>query len=224
MSTPQRAMDPAKHLIERIESDPQNERVGVLSSELLREFQRGHPLGDLEHMLESADNNVVAIAVWITSELGGKCRALLPKVTPLLSNPLQRVRFWALDCLLWASPESGCEIARGIELLSDPEGGIRRKVLDLLLRLSKEQLEAALRCSEIKHMSSGISDGLRWLLGEDVLSGRIMEALCGSDVNLRKYAAVAAARFSKEDNEPLRFAAKLDDADIAKFSSRLLSD
>ncbi len=53
--------DYAKHLIERIESAPQNDRVGVLSNELLREFQRGYPLVDLEYMLKSDDNDVVAL-------------------------------------------------------------------------------------------------------------------------------------------------------------------
>jgi hypothetical protein len=225
MITPPKITDYAKHLIERIQSAPQNDRVGVLSNELLREFQRGYPLVDLEYMLKSDDNDVVAVAIWITSELGEKCRPLLRSVIPLLDHPFQRVRFWALDCLLWASPEKGCDFAHGIALLNDPEDGIRRKVLDLLFRMSDEQLRAALSCSEGNRLSPGASDGLRWLLSDDGrLSDRIMDGLRSSDSDLRKFAAVGAARLSKQDKEPLHLASKLDDVDIAKFSSRLLSD
>jgi hypothetical protein len=218
-------MDSPKQLIDQIQSNPLSGQIGSISNELLRAFHRGYPLDELGRMLESADNDVIAIAIWITSELGKGCKPLLPKVVPLLDNPLRRVRFWALDCLLWLSPEKGCDIARGLAMIGDPEPGIRRKVLDLLSRLSTGQLEAALKCSDENASASDKANGLRWLLSEDAFLGdRIMHALKTSNGNVRKYAAVAAARFIEHDREPLRFAATVDDPDIVKFSSRLLGD
>ena len=98
--------------------------------------------------MKNDDEQLVAIAVWITSELGMNCRPLLPDVVPLLAHPMQEIRYWALDSLFWTLPPNGCDLARAFNLLSDSEGGIRRKVLDLLFRLSTEQIEAAYLCKQ----------------------------------------------------------------------------
>lgn len=216
-------MDYATHLIDRITSAPQNDRVGVLSNELLREFLRGHDLEDLRGLLEDTNDDVVAIAIWIASELGEKSRNLASAILPLLNHQMQRVRFWALDCMVWATADEGCDLARGLALLDDPEEGIRRKVLDLLSRLSKEQLSSALRCADHSPMTRGQIHGLRWLISDAALLPYEIEvALRSLDGDLRKYGAVAAARLGKVENGPLVLAARLDEADISKFANRLL--
>jgi len=215
-------MDYAKHLIERIAVAPENDRVGTLSNELLREFQRGYPLDDLRQLLKSNDEQLVAIAAWITSELGVNCRPLLPDVVPLLTHPMQRIRYWALDSLFWTLPENGCDLARAFKLLGDSEEGIRRKVLDLLFRLSIEQIEAAYLCKE-EVLPLSVHDGLGWLLSADSLVPEKVESvLRGTDPVLREVGVVAAARLRKAHPEPLLYASTMDDAAAREFAARML--
>jgi hypothetical protein len=218
-------MDYAKHLIERIESAPENDRVGVLSNELLREFHRGYPLDDLRRLLHSCDHNLVATAIWITSELGVKCRPLLDDVVPLLAHPVRGIRFWALDCIFWTLPQNGCDLARAFGLLNDPDAGVRRAVLDLLARVSVEQIEAAYRCPEDGALNPSQRNGLSWLTSDGSQVPEKIEAnLKGSDPVLRKFGVVAAARLRKVRPEPLICASTVDDADVREFAARLLSD
>ena len=216
-------MDYAKHLIERITSAPTHDRVGVLANELLREFQLGYPLDDLEQLLKNNDQDVVATGAWITSELGERCRPLLVDVLPLLAHPLQRIRFWALDCLFWAPPKNGCYLARAVRLLDDPETGIRRKVLNLLFRFSREELEAAYHCVGEYGLSPSMSNGLSWLLSGDAIDPvEVKRALGSPDPLFRRFGAAAAARIHKEHKEPLICASQVDDPDISKFANRIL--
>jgi hypothetical protein len=216
-------MDYAKHLIERIAVAPEHDRVGTLSNELLREFHRGYPLDDLRQLLKSNDEQLVAIAAWITSELGANCRPLLPDVVPLLTHPMQRIRYWALDSLFWTLPQNGCDLAHAVRLLRDSEEGIRRKVLDLLFRLSNEQIEAAYQCKQEGVLESSLRDGLGWLLSADSLvPTKVESVLRGRDSTLRKFGAVAAARLRKTHAEPLLYASTMDDADAREFAARVL--
>ncbi len=217
-------MDYANHLIERIVSAPQHERVGILSNELLREFQRGHPLDDLRPLLRSDDGDVIATAIWITSELGEKCRPLLSDVVPLLAHPLKRIRFWALDCLYWTVPKDGCNLVEAFKLLEDPEPGVRWKALDVLSRLSKEQVQAAASCLDAKSSDSPHLQQLRWLISSDASRpDGIKSTLRSADQIVRKYGVAAAARLRKEHPELLVYASNLDDPDVGKFASDLLA-
>lgn len=214
-------MDYAKHLIERITDGPQNPRVGVLANELLREFHRGYPLDDLRKLLSSSDENVVKTAVWIVSELGEKSRPLLGDVVHLLKHPSQKIRFWALDCLFWTLPENGCDLAEAFELLDDPESGIRWKVLDILSRLSPEQIEAARDCLERRGSDSSHLRGLKVLSIGVQNPDFIMTSLLSQDSIIRKYALVAAVRARKQCPELLEYASTIEDDDIKKFLSDL---
>jgi hypothetical protein len=217
-------MDYAKHLIERIASAPQHDRVGILSNELLREFQRGYPLEDLRQLLSSDDEDLLAVAVWIVSELGIESRPLLADVVHLLAHPLKRIRFWTLDCLYWTLPQNGCDLAEAFRLFDDPEAGIRWKVLDILSRISREQIEAAYLCLEARRSESSHLLGLRWLLSSEALApDSIGSALRSADPIVRKYGLVAAVRLRKEHPDPLIYASTVDDVDVSKFASDLLA-
>jgi HEAT repeat protein len=218
-------MEYAKHLIERIASAPEHERVGVLSTELLREFHRGYPLDDLRQLLSSKDENLVAVAVWIVSELGEKSRPLLGDLVHLLVHPVKGIRFWAVDGLFWTLPHNGCDLAEAFKLLDDPESGVRWKVLDVLSRLSREQIGAAYGCLEARGSDSSHLLGLRWLLSDQALApASIVTALRNADPIVRKYALVAAVRLRKEHPEALIYASTVDDADVRKIASDLLAD
>ncbi|HEV2987186.1 MAG TPA: hypothetical protein VG759_02000 [Candidatus Angelobacter sp.] len=216
-------MDYAKHLIERIAAAPEHDRVGVLANELLREFHRGYPFDDLRQLLRSDDQEMVAIAVWIASELGEKCRPLLDQIVPLLAHPMKKIRFEALGCVFWSLPENGCDLAKALGLLDDPEPGVRWKTLDMLFRLSRTQIEAAYLCAKTGGLSSSHQNGLHWLLSDDaLLPSSIESALQSSDPVVRKYAVVAAARLRKQHKEPLVYASTVDDEDVREFASGLL--
>lgn len=215
-------MDYAKHLIERIASAPDNERVGVLANELLREFQLGYPLEDLRELLRDTDEHLLATAVWITSELGAECRPLLPNVVPLLAHSLKRIRFFALDCVFWTPPQHGCDLARAVRLLNDPEDGVRWKVLDLLFRISTEQLKGAFLCPQAEILEPSHRDGLGWLLSGDSLDfGNIKGLLKSSDAALRKFGVVAAARERRVYPELVVFASTIDDTDVREFAKHV---
>jgi len=150
------------------------------------------------------------------------CRPLLPDVVPLLAHPMQKIRYWALDSLFWTLPPNGCDLARAFNLLSDSEGGIRRKVLDLLFRLSTEQIEAAYLCKQEGVLQSSIRDGLRWLLSPDSLVPENVEfVLRDPDPILCKF-GVVAARLRKIHPEPLLYASTMEDPDGREFAARIL--
>jgi len=190
----------------------------------LREFQRGYPTGDLERLLKSEDDGLVAVGIWITSEMGVNSRPFLSEAARLLTRPVKKIRFWALDSLYWTLPEDGCNLAAAAQLLEDPETGIRWKVLDLLSRLSREQIEAAYLCSQRSALNPVHEDGLRWLLSSDSeIPENIKMALQSPDKLFRKYGVVAAARLRERDKEPLHFASTIDDSDVQNFANGLLT-
>jgi len=107
-----------------------------------------------------------------------------------------------------------------VQLLDDPEAGIRWKVLDLLSRLSRQQIEAAHLCSQRSELNPVHQDGLRWLLSSDSeIPSNIKMALQSTDNLFRKYGVVAAARLRERDREPLHFASTIDDSDVQNFAT-----
>ena len=219
-------MDYAKHLIERIAAfDPDDVRHGVLSNELLREFHRGYSLNELRKLIRSDNPVLVATGAIITDELGVKCRPLLDDLAPLLNNPMKGVRLDALSCALWSLPQHGCLLAKAIALLDDPEEGVRWKAFDNLCRLSREQVEAANACAEVRTLGASHKDGLSWLLSNSALvPGEVELTLRSKDPVMRRYGAAAAVRLREQDRRPLLYASTVEDAEVRKFASSLLDD
>lgn len=213
-------MDYAEHLIERIVAAPDHSRVDVLANELLREFNRGYPVERLRTFLRSDDENLLSTGLWITSELGERGKQLISDTFPLLRHPTKRVRFWALDCLLWASASDGKALASGIDLMDDPEPAVRWKALDFLSRASRGQLGAALSYLSDTQPNSEYTHGLRWLLDSGANeTGEVVSALKqNDDPVVRRYGAVAAARMSEQNPEPLVYASSIDDGDVSDFA------
>jgi len=189
-------------------------------NDLLEEFGRGYPLDNLRPLLLHNNSRVATTGAWIASELGAKGSVLLEDVSPLIGHPEKGVRFWAIDCvLLWAGPSDQAELASVIELLNDPEPGVRWKAMDFLSRATREQLEAALSSLEAREPNSMNVRGLRWLIGSHASDLQdVKTALQSQDGVLRKYGVVAARRMSKDNREPLLYAASLSDPDVKNFA------
>jgi hypothetical protein len=121
--------------------------------------------------------------------------------------------------LVWAEPSNKAELASVVKLVDDPESGVRWKAMDFLARAAREQLEAALSYLEVMEPKSPHVRGLQWLLGTDASNPHeITTILQNQDKLLRKYGVVAARQISKEDREPLLYAASLDDPDVKGFA------
>ncbi|HYL99833.1 MAG TPA: hypothetical protein VEZ90_12835 [Blastocatellia bacterium] len=218
-------MKKVEQLVEQMLTSAENLDDGLLANSLLSEFHRGAPLAYLRPLLLSPDHRVAALGAWIASELGQKGKPLLDAVSPLLSHPNRRVRFWIIDCvLLWAGPSDGREISQAACLIDDPEKAVRWKAMIFLYRASTDQLEAALAFLESEDSRSPNAVALRWLLSVPACDTEtIARELRGPDARLRKYAAVAAARLGSQNKQPLAAAALSDDPEVAEFAADRLA-
>jgi HEAT repeat protein len=219
--------DRAENLVRRLTAQPHSSQAGVMMNDLLAEFQLGFPLENLRSMLRSENQDVANVGAWIASELGTWGKPLLSDVLPLLRHPSKNVRFSIIDCiLLWAI--DGAEFSAAIRLTEDPESSVRWKAMNFLSLATRDQLQAALSHLEAVEPASAHVRGLRWLLspnGSD--TDGIKAALQDENPLIRKYAVVAATRMSKENRQPLSYAASLSDPDVENFANsglRLLRD
>jgi len=217
-------MKKVEKIIEQIITNPEVADDELLGDRLLQQFHRGAPLDYLRPLLQSPDERLASLGAWIASELGEKGKPLLGIVGSLLRYPAKQVRFWAIDCvLLWAGPSDGREISQAIRLIDDPEKAVRWKAMDFLFRASRGQLESALAFMGKEEPVSPNVLGLRWLLSNAGRDAETVEAeLRSSSTQMRKYAAAAAVRISKENRHPLLVAASSDDLDIANLADRWL--
>jgi hypothetical protein len=215
----------AKRLMQQILSDPCYSRDGRLAVDLLAEFHRGYPLGNLKPLLLNHSAEAVKVGAWIASELGEMGKPLLNETSPLLQHPDSKVRFFVIDCiLLWADPSKGHELASVVNLIDDPESRVRWKVMEFLSRATREQLAAALSYVEMKNPKSKNIRGLRLLLGSGAQNpNEAMTALHDGDDLMRKYGAVLARRVVEINKDPLLYAASIDDADIKDFADTSIS-
>jgi hypothetical protein len=212
--------DRAEKFTERILANPNSSQVGVIASNLLREYHRGYPVENLRSLLANHEESIVITGAWIASELGAKGTPLLADISRLIGHPQKKVRFSVIDCLLvWARPSNQTELASVIGLLSDPEAGVRWKVMDFLSRATPEQLAAAHSFFEVTEPNSGNARGLAWLIGVRATDPQeIRIALQSPEEEFRKYAVVAARRMGRVNPELLRYASSLNDPDVKNFA------
>jgi hypothetical protein len=209
----------AESLIEKISSEPRDPNVGAWANDLLRRVHQGYPVEKLRPLLLDKDEDVVATGTWIASELGANSDLLLPDVLKLLNYPAKKVRFWALDCLYWASPLDGVQLAEGVKMVEDVDSGVRWKALDFLSRASVGQLGAALATLRSDESGSMHIRGLEFLLNEASADPTVVRSyLNSSDPLSRKYGVIAAVRLPMKSPELLDYALSMDDADVQAFA------
>jgi hypothetical protein len=217
-------MELAERLIEETERSPRGLRAEQIANDLLGEFFRGFPVERLRPLLQSQDADTVATGAWIASELGEKSKPILGDVLRLLKHSSKKVRFWALDCLLWASSDQEADLVNGVSMMDDAESAIRWKALDTLTRMSAGQLGAALKSLSESTPESVHVQGLRFLLGcgaDDFDS--VISHLNSDSAQLRKYGLIAAVRLPEKSGEALEYAQSINDPDIQSFIRTRLS-
>lgn len=214
-------MKRVERIIEQIISNPESVDDGQLANRLLEQFHGGASLEYLWPLLLSPDPRLVSSAAWIASELGEKGKPLLNVVVDLLGHPDKRVRFWIIDCiLLWANASDGRELSRVVRLIGDPEKAVRWKTMVFLSRASRPQLEATLTYLTQREPESENLVGLRWLLSVTAKDAKAVETMLrNTDPQMRKYAAVAAARIASENRRPLISATSMADSEVAEFAA-----
>jgi hypothetical protein len=158
--------------------------------------------------------------MWIASELGAAARSLLQEIVKRLHHPAARVRFFALDVLTsCAAPEDENALNGGLDLLDDPDQGVRWKALVFLATASEAALRT-LRDSAMRQTPGGPrARGLQLMLS--VIASRevepVTQRLLGDDTVLHRYAAVAA-RMAHQDSTALRVAMASQDTTIRQFA------
>jgi hypothetical protein len=197
---------------------------GRVQNDLLRQFHRGYPVENLRSLLSHRDDKIVKAAVFVASELGSKASPLVREVARLLRHSAMVVRYNAIDSLLTCTKDTDeGEIAAVVSLLDDPEGAVRKKVMDFLARASEIQLQAALRWFGRDSPSSVHSIGLRGLISNSKWDmHEAMSVMKRDDVVLRKYGAVAIARMDLQNSDSLPFASATDDEDVRCFLNNVL--
>jgi len=198
---------------------------GEVENRLLHELQNGYPVIKVRRLLQSDDETVVAAGMWIASELGGQARPLFAEIVDRIHHPSFRVRFFSLDCLATcARPEDTRALMLGLDLLDDPEPGVRWKALMFLTGLSEPQLRAASAAATEQDVAPH-RRGLELLL--HVCSSRdtasVSSALASDNPMLRRYAAAAAARLAHQDPRVLREAMGCADPVIKQFAADIAS-
>jgi hypothetical protein len=184
------------------------------ANDLLKEFFSGYPIDRLRLLLRSDADDPARAGAWIASELGDRAHLLLDEFPALLHHPLKYVRFFAVDAVLAAAtPRDGEVIAKAVALIQDAEEAVRWKVLRLLSRASKAQLEAAL-----PYVSVGeVGACLHWLLTAGDALPEVTSRLERGQLD-RLFAVAAAARLTNGREVALRCAASSTDSDISTFA------
>jgi len=218
-------MDRAAELIEHLLSKPDScESDGTAANELLTGYFSGSPIETLRILLSSSDDRLVGVGTWIAAELAESGKPLLKDVQGLLGHRSKDVRFWAIECVHeWAGPANGDVLASTVALVDDTERAVRWKAMTFLALASGEQLQAAAAQFGATNPDSPYLDELKCLLGPEGSTGTlIIGRLRGDDALRRKFAAAAAFRIAKNDSEALRYAASVDDSEIAQFAGDML--
>ena len=193
------------------------DRTGDASSdanELLKCFARGYSLENLRELLRSDDAEVAKSGVWIASELGAGAKPLLEDIAPILQSSISYARFFAIDAILTcAGPEDGPTIARAIDLVADPDAGVRWKAVQFVSRATVEQLAAA-----ADFVDAEIKPGVVALAHH----GETESLLASASPSLRKLGLAAAIREMQTNRAPIDAAVTSADEEISTWASEAL--
>ena len=183
---------------------------------LVQEVWRGYPVERVAPLLSSLDSAVVRRGAWILSELADKAAPLIEELVGLLGHPDSGVRAYSVDAInLCAGRTNGRGIPEAVLLLEDLDVGVRVAVMNLMAWNRVTELSAVERLPASESLASAI----RWLTSQELLPpAEIRRGLESESPLVRRVAAVAAVRAARTSEEPLRYAATLNDPDIAEFA------
>jgi HEAT repeat protein len=135
-----------KKLIDELLSNPEDFNKHEKGYDLLQAFLAGMPSELLFPLLDSNNQLIQEIAVWIISELGIDGCRFLPKAVQLLNSKSRIVKYYALEIIsICADDADGKNIILIIKNLDDHDDVIRIHAMNLVSNLNKHQLEFGLK-------------------------------------------------------------------------------
>ena len=216
-----------KIIIAELLRDPVRFNQTGRSYALLQEYFRGGAISTLRPLLKHDNVDVRRAAIWITSELGAKGRALLPEAIALLSDMERRVKYYALEVVsVCATGEHADKFAHVALALQDEDGVIRIRAMELVAMATLEQINATHRLIAAgANQLDGHNKGLSLLARcAGLNASEVLIYSRDSNPMTRKYAAIAAKKMSIAFPNLLKELTNSHDSDVSDFCAQALED
>lgn len=204
-------------LYERIRAN-EGDKDGCDVNELFNAFWNGYDIGRLRELFDSFNEEVVADAAFILTELGYKGKPLLDVCWNLLDSNELGIVADCLDVILVnADHRDGDMLAKAMMLIHAQEDPVQWKTLGVISKMSLEQLEASVGSKQLGNLTGYV----RWLIRQDKLSdpNEIKTRVEGDDKLASAFGAIAALRAKPPLIELLEYVAVSIDGPIGNFAS-----
>jgi hypothetical protein len=177
-------------------------RGKMLSMQLLAEIRRGYPVRNLLRLIQSDNDWAAAEGAFILAESGGLAIDLIDELPSLVGHRNMRVRYWAVDVLLFvAHPSQLASTCVGFRLLEDPDAIVRSYAIRQLARLPVSVLTKICEAAQqnLDHSRCArIGKALLYTSRDEM-----MEAMDDPDAALRSAGMSAAMRRGMLSNDLL---------------------
>jgi len=185
---------------------------GETANLLLNEFYHEPDLRRLFPLLNSPNEKIAEVGIWIASELGNRCAPIEKDIQFFLGHPSKRVRFFAIDSLLTSSIDPKAT-AKVLDLFHDPEEAVRWKAMDYAVRVKDELLASAIAFWNENERNKNI---LLKICRKELDLPAAKMLLVGDSSLERKLGIIAAVRL--DYLELLKEAVRNNDSDVTSFA------
>ncbi len=211
-----------RSLFLELNNNPKDFREQGKEYDLLQEYYNGYPLKSLFILLNSNDNNILKVAIWIASELGSKnCNLLIDSILPIMNHNDLGIKYFAMECILLGTDISNHDkFAFLIKELDDKESYIRLSAMILISKASSAQIQASLTHPILKSLANYKlhQKGINLLIEvESVHSSEIISMLNSFEPLIQRYAAIAARLKKNQDSEIIGHLLMNSNKDIKEF-------
>ncbi len=210
-------------LIDEMMCDPKSFYDAGKSHQLLKEYFDGFPRKSIIPALQSDNDLIRRIAVFIVAELGKDAGDLVDYVVPLLRDKSMSIRWYAMESIMVCSYYQSCgadQFYHVVEMLADHDSEIRCHAMLLLSRASEDQVRAAIEFAEGRKGERAEEHKclLDLFASSEKLSISELQSILESGDELAIRYAAAAVRKMRSDRDELRgMADDVIDEELKKF-------
>jgi hypothetical protein len=176
--------------------DPNSDPVqaGRWANDILPHFRRGFSFENLRLLLISPHDEVQAHGAFISTFFFEELEPLLPDLVALLSSPVTRTRFDAIEALQQCTTtKDGDALGRVLLCLDDEWHGVRWKTVGFISTAARWQLQLAVKHAALLRQESAFTV-IRDLFQMDMGRGTIQLLIESDDPILRRFGAGMAVR------------------------------